>query len=257
MIPDHHRPVPELFVSPEAIRALQEDAARLRAWTLEAGQAGELALLLTGGCAPLRGYMTQAQHDDILGGAVPPWPAPLALTVDEAFGQDIAPGQDIALCDREKRVLAVMSVTDRWGCGPVRLGGRVKGLRRPDHPGPNAMRALWRDRGAARVLAVVLAVQPQDGAAIRAAAGLARGLDAALLIQPAPGVQVDPPEGAVVAPLPVSPPEGPHRLVWQGAVARNFGATHLLVAEGGAARDLLDRHRAVIGVQPVLPGAGA
>ncbi|TBN41145.1 hypothetical protein EYE42_07125 [Paracoccus subflavus] len=249
MIPAHHRPIPELFVSPDAIRALQEDAARLPAWTMDQGQADELALLLTGGCAPLRGYMTQIQHDEVVGGAVLPWPAPLVLTVGDDLGNQVSPGEDIALRDRGGRVLAVMSVTDRWRTGPVRLGGRVKGLRRPDHPGPNGMRALWRARNAARVLSV----QPGDAGDIGAAAGLARRLDAALLIQPFPGVHIDLPDDAVIAPLPIAPPEGPHRLLWQGAVARNFGATHLLVENDPAGRDLLDRHRAAIGVRAVMP----
>lgn len=248
MIPFHHRLVPELFVSPDAVGALRADASRLPAWTMDSRQAGDLALLLTGGYAPLRGYMTQAQHDAALAGAVLPWPAPLALAVDETFGDHAQPGQDMALRDTGDAVLAVMSVTDRWGAGPVRLGGRIKGLRRPDHPAPNDLRRLWRDRGVARVLSV----QPTHAGQIGPAVRLAHRLDAVLLIQPPAGMRLDPPHDAVVAPLVAAPPDGPHRALWQGAVARNFGATHLVVHEDQG-HDLLKRHAGSIGVQAILP----
>lgn len=228
MIAPHHRPVPELFVSPEATRALQEDAVRLPSWRMDTGQEGELALLLSGGCAPLRGYMTQAQHGSILAGEILPWPVPLSLMVDDGFGKSAVPGGDIVLVNGKGAALAVMSVTDRWVQGGVLLGGRVKGLHRSGHPGPNALRDLWRRRNAARVLAV----QPGQGTGIGAAVDLARRMEAELLIQPLPGLCPDMPQDAAVAPLPMAPPDGARGLLWQQAVARNFGATHLLHDDG-------------------------
>ena len=82
----HQMPIRELYVSPDAATALLAEAASLPAWTLDARQAGELALLMNGGFAPLRGYMTEAEYRAVPDGA---WPVPLALQVDvkcyEAF----------------------------------------------------------------------------------------------------------------------------------------------------------------------------
>lgn len=241
----HLSPVRELYVSPDAAAALLAEAGKLPAWRLEGRQAGDLALLMNGGFAPLRGYMTQADHDAALPQA--DWPPPLALRVTQDFAARVQPGDDIALCD-EDGVAAVMSVTDAWG-DPVLLGGKVKGLRRLGQgPTPNALRALFRDRGAHRVLAV----QPDRPDQVAAAARLARELDAALLIQPLPGVVADVPDGAILAPLPVALPGGPHVALWQGMVARNHGATHLMLFDA-AALDSYRPHQDRIGVRMVGP----
>lgn len=240
----HHAPVRELYVSPAAAAALLAEAAKLPAWTLDARQAGELALLMNGGFAPLRGYMTQADHKAVPDGA---WPVPLVLQVDAGFAERVQPGDDIALRD-DRSVVAVMSVTDRWG-DPLLLGGKVKGLRRLDQGlTPNALRALWRDRGANRVLAI----QPTAPDQVAPAARLARQLDALLLIQPFPGVMVDAPADAILAPLPVVPPAGPQAGLWQGLVARNHGATHLVLHDG-AAQQAYRAHQDRVGVRMVVP----
>ncbi|WP_295043835.1 hypothetical protein [uncultured Paracoccus sp.] len=241
----HLSPVRELYVSPDAAAALRIEAARLPAWRLVGRQAAELVLLMNGGFAPLRGYMTQSQH-----GAAPDagWPVPLALQVTADFAGRIQPGDDIALCD-EGGVVAVMSVTDAWG-DPVQLGGKVKGLRRPSCEGatPDALRRLLRDRGAERVLAI----QPQHSDQVAPAARMAQELDAVLLIQPLPGVAVDAPHAAILAPLPLTPPAGSQAVLWQAMVASNHGATHLWLPDP-AARERYRPHQDRIGLRMVEP----
>lgn len=242
----HHAPIRELYVSPEAASALGAEAEKLRSWTLDERQAGELALLMNGGFAPLRGYMTQADHQAVGGGGVAPWPVALALQVGGALARDVRPGDDIALRDGAGTVLAILSVTDRWG-DPVLLGGKVKGLGRPaGNRTPNALRALFRDQGAGRVLAV----QPDHPDQVGIAADQARRLDALLLVQTLPGVVVDVPVDAVLAPLSVAPPPGPQAGLWQGMVARNHGATHLMLTDA-AARQGYRPHQDRIGVRMV------
>ena len=240
----HQTPVRELYVSPDAATALRTEAEKLPAWPLDARQRGELALLMNGGFAPLRGYMSQAEYLAVPDGA---WPVPLVLQVSADFSAGVQPGDDIALRD-EGGVLAVMSVTDAWG-DPVLLGGRVKGLRRPNGMTPNDVRALWREGGIDRVLAVQL----DHADRVAPAARLAQDLDAALLVQPVAGVAVDAPAGAILAPLPMTVPTGLQAVLWQGMVARNFGATHLLLSDP-AAQDIFRPHQDRIGVRMVVPG---
>ncbi|WP_347140130.1 transcription antiterminator BlgG [Paracoccus sp. SSK6] len=250
MTQPHHIPLRELYVSDAAASALAAEAEKLPGWTLDAVQAGELTLLMTGGFAPLRGYMSESDWRAVQDGAVQPWPVPLALNVGADFPDNVQPGDDIALRDKEGEVLAVMSVTDRWlADGEVRLGGKVKGLRRPAGETPNSLRALSRDRGCERVLAV----QPGHADQIAAAARLARQMEAALLVQPLPGVAVEAPPEAIIAPLPVVPPHGPRALLWQGLVARNHGATHVVLGGDAAAQDLYRRHQDEIGARMVVP----
>lgn len=245
----HHLPMRELYVSEAAAGALRAEARKLPAWTLDAEQTGELSLLLNGGFAPLRGFMPEADWRAARYGGDAPWPVPLALRVGADFADRARPGDDIALRDAGGEVLAVMSVTDRWG-DPALLGGKVKGLRRPSGLGaPNDLRALFRDRDSARVLAI----QPRRPDQVAPAARLAARLDALLLVQPLPGVAVEPPAGAVLAPLPVMPPPGPRSVLWQGLVARNHGATHVVLDGDAAARELYRRHQDGIGAQMVVP----
>lgn len=246
----HHAPVRELFVSAEAASALRAEAARLPGWTLDPQQAGELALLLNGGFAPLRGYMTEADFAAAaVVGAVAPWPVPLALRVDADFAARVAPGDDIALRDAAGQALAVMSVTDRWG-DPAFLGGKVKGLHRAGGVTPNDTRAALRDRAAVRVLAV----QPRHREEIAPAVAVARAIDAALLVQPWPGVTVAAPADALVAPLPAAPPPGPRAALWAALVARNHGATHVVAPGDPAARALLRHHAGHVGISVAIPG---
>lgn len=247
----HHLPLRELFVSPEAADALAAEALKLPGLVLDGDQAGRLALLLNGGFAPLRGYMTESEWRAARDGAVLPWPVPLALEAGPGLLDGVQPGDDIALRDGAGDPLAVMSVTDRWSAdGAVLLGGRVKGLRRPAGPTPNDLRALLRGRGCARVLSV----QPRHAGQVAPAARLAARLEALLLVQPWPGVAVDAPADAILAPLPVAPPPGPRSVLWQALVARNHGATHVVPDGDASARDLYLRHQDGIGVRMVVPG---
>ena len=168
-------PLPRLYVSAEAARRL--------GWVLTPAQMRDLDLLMEGALLPLRGY-------DAAG--------PL-LEVAADFARDLEPGEDIALRAPGGAVLAMLSVTDRWGEGPVRLAGRVKGLVPvPGQDGaqaPNALRARFRDAGCTRVVAE---------------------LGAGITLRPDNGP-------AVVLDLP-----GPVAL--QARLARNHGATHLALA---------------------------
>lgn len=243
----HDMPLRELYVSDDAASALRAEARKLPGLTLDADQQAELALLMNGGFAPLRGYMSEAEYRAVAGGGEGSWPVPLALQVGADLADSVQPGDDLALRDAAGEALAVMSVTDRWG-DPVLLGGKVKGLRRPAGETPNSLRALFRDRGCARVLAV----QPRRPGQVAPAARLAAQLEALLLVQPWPGVVIDPPPGAILSPLPVAPPPGPRSVLWQGLVARNHGATHVVLDGDAADRDLYRRHQDGIGAQMVV-----
>lgn len=186
----NHLPIPELFVSADAARALKDEAGAMPSWDLTPRQICDLELLMNGGFNPLKGFLTEADYDNVVenmrlaSGAL--WPIPITLDVSETFAEGVEPGTDIALRDQEGVILAIMSVTDKWVpnkareaekvfgaddlahpavnylhnvAGPVYLGGPIKGLQAPTHYDfrarrntPNELRAMFKKLNWQRVV---------------------------------------------------------------------------------------------------------
>lgn len=184
-------PIPELFVSYDSAQKLKVEAADLTSWDLSPRQICDLELLMNGGFNPLKGFLGEADYDNVVenmrlaDGTL--WPMPITLDVDEAFADKIELGQDIALRDQEGVILGTMTVTDRWTpnkareaekvfgadddahpavnylhnvAGKVYLGGPVVGIQQPVHydfrarrDTPNELRAYFRKVGWRRIVA--------------------------------------------------------------------------------------------------------
>ncbi|WP_298434488.1 bifunctional sulfate adenylyltransferase/adenylylsulfate kinase [uncultured Jannaschia sp.] len=184
-------PIQELYVSYDSAQKLRHEAAALPSWDLTPRQVCDLELLMNGGFAPLKGFMSEADYDGVVAemrladGTL--WPMPITLDVSEAFAGEIAEGQDIALRDAEGVILAILSVTDLWTpdkareaemvygaddlahpavnylhhqAGPVYLGGAITGIQPPVHydfrarrDTPNELRAYFRKLGWRRIVA--------------------------------------------------------------------------------------------------------
>ena len=191
MTATNHAPIPELYVSGDTARKLKIEAGNLPSWDLTPRQICDLELLMNGGFFPLKGFLTQADHEGVVAnmrladGTL--WPMPVNLDVSEKFAEGVEPGQDIALRDQEGVILAILSVTDKWTAdksaeakgvfgaddvahpavnylhnqaGPVYLGGPVTGLQSPVHydfksrrDTPNELRAYFRKLNWTRVVA--------------------------------------------------------------------------------------------------------
>ena len=149
-------PIRELFVTPEMADALRLDAQRMPKWQVSGAGMADLDLLMTGALFPLKGFQSQADYDCVIrqqrvaAGAF--WPAPVVLAVSEAFAADAEPGRDIGLIDDNAELLALMSVTDCWqGETGFFLGGPVKGIRPSGNQQadmmPNALRRRFAGEG--------------------------------------------------------------------------------------------------------------
>ncbi|WP_022950608.1 bifunctional sulfate adenylyltransferase/adenylylsulfate kinase [Leucothrix mucor] len=186
-----HQPITELYVSPESAQKLKLEAADLPSWDLTPRQICDLELLMNGAFNPLKGFLTQKDHDSVVenmrlaDGSL--WPMPITLDVSQKFADSIETGQDIALRDQEGVILAVLSISDSWTpdksleaekvfgaddsahpavnylhntAGPVYLGGAITGIQQPIHydfrgrrDTPNELRAYFRKLGWRRVVA--------------------------------------------------------------------------------------------------------
>lgn len=169
--------LPELYVSVEASDALLYQARKLPKIRLSVPQRIELILLLCGAYFPLKGYMSEAQCNEVAlgkGDSSPTlWPVQVVLEQDPEFAPEISPGDDVALTDDDGAALAILSVTDRWisAGGSLFYGGKVKGLVDQTMAGqirPNQIRALIRDGG---VTGISAAFRDMDGQSLLVLSG--------------------------------------------------------------------------------------
>ena len=184
-------PIPELYVSAESAAKLKTDAGNMPSWDLTPRQICDLELLMNGGFAPLKGFLTEGDYNGVVenmrleDGAL--WPMPITLDVSEEFAGSIEEGTDIALRDQEGVILAILSVASKYTpnkaveaekvygaddlahpavnylhntAGPVYLGGPITGLQQPIHydyrarrDTPNELRAYFRKMGWRKVVA--------------------------------------------------------------------------------------------------------
>lgn len=221
----NHAPIPELYVSYESAQKLKVEAGNLPSWDLTPRQICDLELLMNGGFHPLKGFMGQADYDNVVAnmrladGAL--FPIPITLDVSEAFADKVEPGQDIALRDQEGVILAILSISDKWvpnkaleaekvfgaddlahpavnylhnTAGKVYLGGPITGIQQPVHydfkarrDTPNELRALFRKLGWRKVVAFQTR-NPLHRAHQELTFRAAREAEANLLIHPVVGM---------------------------------------------------------------------
>ncbi|MEM6467602.1 MAG: adenylyltransferase, partial [Pseudomonadota bacterium] len=191
MTSPNHLPVPELYVPFDQAVAAKAEAANLPSWDLTPRQICDLEMLLNGAFYPLTGFLGEADYDAVVSdmrladGTL--WPMPITLDVSQSFAENCAPGDRIALRDREGVILATLTLSDIWTpdkareathvfgaddpahpavhylhhqAGEVYLGGRVQGIEPPTHydfrarrDSPNELRAYFRKLGWRRVVA--------------------------------------------------------------------------------------------------------
>ncbi|WP_428939151.1 sulfate adenylyltransferase [Fontivita pretiosa] len=98
--------------------ALKREAASLAAVTLSLREQFDLEMIAIGAFSPLSGFMGREDFRRVCtemrlaDGTV--WPIPVILSPPDEVAGRIAPGQRIALHDDKNRLLAVMSVTEKY-----------------------------------------------------------------------------------------------------------------------------------------------
>jgi sulfate adenylyltransferase len=215
----------ELLVGAERRAELQRASLDWPSWDLTQRQLCDLELLLNGGFAPLRGFMTRAEHEGVCqkmrlpGGAL--WPIPITLDVSEDVAGRLQRGGRLPLRDPEGVMLAVLTVEDLWApdrqaeaqavfgsldrahpgvdyllgrTQPMAVGGRLEGLQLPSHYDfvrlrhtPSQLRAVFAQLGWRRVVAFQTR-NPLHRAHFELTMHAARELEANLLIHPTVGM---------------------------------------------------------------------
>lgn len=218
----------ELHASPAQAVLLRERSGRMPSLVLQARQRCDLALLLSGACSPLEGFLVRRDYERVIeamrlaDGTL--WPMPLTLDVSEAFSAGLSIGSEVALRDERGLLLAVLEVHDIYWPdrlyearrvfgssdrahpgvadlldrrGPVYLGGRVRGLVPPAEQGadelgasPRRLRQWFAAHGWSRIVAFRPAgpIQPTQRRLMLRAA---EQVQARLLLQPPVGATGD------------------------------------------------------------------
>lgn len=107
-----------LMVHFRRVEKLKQKALSLPSCYLNERQLYDLELLCSRAFYPLEGFMAKDDYESVLDrsrladGSV--WPIPICLDVPETTAKKIEPDQDLALCDSEGFLLAVMHVQDIW-----------------------------------------------------------------------------------------------------------------------------------------------
>jgi sulfate adenylyltransferase len=214
-----------LYVDDARATELRQAAKDWPSWDLTPRQMCDLELLLDGGFSPLRGFMTQQQHQGVCADMRLPdgtlWPMPITLDVNAETAAALHVGAKLALRDPEGVMLAVLHVDDVYQpdrraeaeqvfgtantehpgvdylmrrANPWYVGGTVEGVTRPHHYDftelrltPSQLRERFEQRGWDRIVAFQTR-NPMHRAHQELTLRAARDADAALLIHPVVGM---------------------------------------------------------------------
>jgi sulfate adenylyltransferase len=136
-------PLADLLVTGAEEQSLRERAASLPTVRLSQRSLSDLELLAVGGYSPLDGFMTEADYRAVVSGmhlsSGLPWPMPITLAVSTAGAEAISEGSEIALAGESGRVLAVMSVEQKFGYDKRLEAREVYRTEDEGHPGVAAV----------------------------------------------------------------------------------------------------------------------
>jgi sulfate adenylyltransferase len=131
-------------MAPEGQREeLLQRAETLSQVTLGPRSLSDLEMISTGVFSPLTGFMVQEDYDSVVetmhlaNGLV--WSLPITLSVSEDEAAGISEGDEVALADGTGRVLATMTVEDRYTYDKEREAREVFGTTNDEHPGVAAV----------------------------------------------------------------------------------------------------------------------
>jgi sulfate adenylyltransferase len=271
----------DLLVSSDRAAQLRAQSSSWPSLDLTARQLCDLELLLNGGFAPLRGFMTHEEYESVTQHARLPdetiWPTPVTLDLPPSARHVFSAGDRIALRDREGVMLAVLNVTDVWtdSAGRCHVGGLLDGIQLPVHHDfkrfrltPAQARETFRDSGWTRI-AGFQPLSPAPATVLGPAIERALALELPLFVHLVTGsggpndpshfgrvreyaeaLRNHPAEPAMFAMLPLwIDATGARALVLRAAVAKNFGCTHLLVP--GEIPEEARKHAWEIGIELV------
>ncbi len=139
LIPPHGGRLVNLLVDADRAADLRREAAGLVSVRLGEREQCDLELLAVGGLSPLTGFLGAADYHSVcermqLADGLP-WSIPITCPVAETAAARIEPGQRVALMDDADRLLAVLTVREKYRHEKQLECERVYRTTDPAHPG--------------------------------------------------------------------------------------------------------------------------
>ncbi len=139
LIPPHGGELMNLVVSDARRAELEKSAADLPRIALSDREQCDLELLAVGAMSPLTGFLNEADFHGVcdnmhLAGGLP-WSMPITCSVDTAMAEKIAIGSQVVLTDNQDRVLAVMTVEEKYAHDKKKEAEKAYGTPDEAHPG--------------------------------------------------------------------------------------------------------------------------
>jgi ATP sulfurylase len=145
LIAPHGGTLVNRVLSGDAARRAETEASSLPSIALSPREACDLEMIAVGAFAPLTGFMGRADFERVCremrlaDGTV--WPIPVTLCPPGDAAGAVAPGQRVALRDSAGRLLAVMTVTEKYPHDRDLEVPNVYGTTDEKHPGVAVVRA--------------------------------------------------------------------------------------------------------------------
>jgi sulfate adenylyltransferase len=118
LIEPHGGKLVNRILNPQAADAAAKEAANLVPITLSPREQFDLEMISIGAFSPLEGFQNRADFESVCknmrlaNGTV--WPIPVTLSPANEISSSIKPGQKVALKDSQNRLLALMTITEKY-----------------------------------------------------------------------------------------------------------------------------------------------
>lgn len=148
-VPAHGGELVNLAVDAGRAEQIKRASREFPSVTLSQRQSCDLELLLNGAFSPLRGFMGQADYDNVvrdmrlIDGTL--WPVPIVLDVPTRLADKLTAGTTLALRDAEGFMPAVLTVHELWQPDKEREAMAVYGTTSDRHPGVRYLREQVHD----------------------------------------------------------------------------------------------------------------
>jgi sulfate adenylyltransferase len=139
LIPPHGGKLVNLIVTGARRAELEQAATKLPRIALPEREQCDLEMLAVGAMSPLTGFMNKADFhnvcDNMRLASGPPWGTPVTCSVASAQADKLDLGSRVALTDDQDRLLAVMTVEEKYAHDKKKEAEKAYGTTDEAHPG--------------------------------------------------------------------------------------------------------------------------
>lgn len=143
LIPPHGGELINRILPAEVAQEMGEKARELPSLVLNAREISDVEMIAIGGFSPLEGFMTRKDYlsviNDMRLANGLPWTLPITLSTTKEKANTLKEGQEVALYDEERRLIAVLHLEEKYEYNKEKEADKVYRTTDPAHPGVSAL----------------------------------------------------------------------------------------------------------------------